>query len=305
MVKKLWTVCRVNLSRTFLKAVLIVALVASLILTVLNMKESKGKREIVKNKSNIVLLSDKELTDDARECIPVPYGIGNTKIIGDCVRDVFISAGYDVSTPARIFESASKFDPFFADACHLGSHEAGKMLALGKNPAAALKVTSSVCSSGLIHGIFDAIGETSQNTDTWKSFANICEELRDKQPAACADGMGHAAWDVTGDVVAAETICLSFSNVAAREECAEGVVMQRFEPATDKADRKREIRPHSLAEICRVDSDPSILKGCWRGTGWLLANDLAARADSQNALRGFVSAKSVRVLTIKFTKSIK
>jgi len=246
------------------------------------------------------ILAGEDVRALALGCVPIPLGSGTPSAIADCVKVTFVAAGDDFGVAGEVFTSAAKRDPFFADACHLGAHEAGRALALRMDPADALSVSSSVCSSGLVHGIFDALGETSPDFATWDELASVCEDLRRREPAACADGMGHAAWDVTGDVAYAEELCLTFTEYSARSECAEGVQMQRYAPATERAGRPRDERPLEVAEICRIESEPSILEGCRHGIGWLLANDIAALADSHDALRGAVPVEARSPLAAQF-----
>jgi hypothetical protein len=251
----------------------------------------------VKSTANVVVA--------LRSCIPAAAGSGVAGDVAGCVEAALVAAGDQVAEVHTIVEAAAAADPWFADACHLGSHEAGHALASSVGAVEALALVTNMCSSGLIHGVFDAVGSGSPGEETWRSLARTCVELRSRGPAACPDGMGHAAWDATGDVVAAEQICAVFDDFAARSECAEGVVMQRFEPATERLNRGRDQRPFDPNDYCRTGSDPAILQGCLHGVGWLLANDLAARADAVGALRGSVDPVAIPSLVSTFLAGVR
>jgi hypothetical protein len=239
-----------------------------------------------------------------RICIPNEPSVGDAADVALCVQEALLAAGDRVAEVHKAAEVAASRDPWFADACHLGSHEAGHDLARKAGAVKALSLVSNMCSSGLIHGIFDAVGADLSSKQNWKLLAETCINLRSRGPAACPDGMGHAAWDATGDATAAEEICTLFTDSSARSECSEGVVMQRFEPATEGVNRARDLRPADPTKICRSRSDASILDGCYRGIGWLLANDLAAKADAVGALRGSVSEKAIPLLVDVFRSGL-
>lgn len=211
----------------------------------------------------------------ARACVGVSDVTG-------CTEALFLAAGRS-PRPLEAMEAMNGFlhdeaarNPVFSDACHMGGHLAGKQMAAESGDPVKVLAERTIegCFSGLAHGVFDAVGRGLAGAPNWARLAAVCEQRLQAMPGLnCPDGMGHAAWDATTQRDAAYRICEHFTLPGPLEQCAEGIVMQRFAPATERDSGRSEPVPTDVASICAGLSG-HLLSGCFSGVGWLMGHVL-------------------------------
>lgn len=219
---------------------------------------------------------------EIQSCIPEFYGTEqdykDAKIY-ECLYDSLVAsadAGRAVFTGTTdLLESYSKEDAIFGNICHLAAHDAGSSHAGQTDPISALELTSDFCFSGFVHGVFDFLGAADYTVKEWADIAKACERISAQRPMACADGLGHASWDFLKEPSKAFENCEIFNLDDKVSECAEGVVMQMFQPAVVKKSSKVLPLPADKEVICEDLTSINLKKGCFLGIGWLLGNEVA------------------------------
>ena len=230
--------------------------------------------------SNTTAINSME--SDITSCLPESYGTEeeykNAKIY-ECLYDHLVTSaargGADFINTTSALESYSKEDAVFGNICHLAAHDAGSFHAKQTDPVSALELTSDFCFSGFVHGVFDFLGAANYSTSEWQEIAYACEKISSERPMACADGLGHASWDFMQNPEKAFENCEIFTLSDKVAECAEGVVMQMFQPAVVKESSKILPSPKDKKTICKDLENSSVQKGCFFGIGWLLGNEVA------------------------------
>lgn len=189
--------------------------------------------------------------------------------------------------------------PNFLPVCHYAGHQAGQYAFSKYNdPGFLLRLAdSTACAYALGHGILDGFALESPSIEEFAEVIDVCESFQASRGdlfTACADGAGHAAWTSTQDFSRAFGRCDSFSSAGARSLCAEGVVMQVYEPAGLEASRPVGQAPLDLPRVCASETTSQEASlGCASGAGYVYSRPwwaLDARLSSGALQSDFVDS---------------
>lgn len=192
-------------------------------------------------------------------------------------------AGGKLSELDSGLDKLSQQHPTFWLPCHDLLHKTGEsQVSSIKNGVDLLsKINRATCQGGLVHGVLDGLARLTPTEAQFVEIGATCDaysKLQDSREAGrltyyCADGMGHAAWSSGKNLEQAVRRCDSMVNDWQSSTCAEGVLMQMFEPANDEASYSLEYAYENLANIC--DSWPTdnrvspSLTGCHKGAAYV------------------------------------
>ena len=158
--------------------------------------------------------------------------------------------------------------------CHRAAHIAGGAAwpSNGRWYDVIDQVAKAECSAGLLHGFIDQIAYQNFSTDQWRALAAWCDAHSGTGNANCGDAIGHVAWESGKDRVRSAEICGLLTVSYWRSECTEGVVMQQYEPVSEK--HQRADLPDDPTTVCAHirpagDAYSDLRMGCIRGIGYI------------------------------------
>ena len=219
-------------------------------------------------------------------CIPVEVwnpDVNSMNVDDGCIQKVMVEAletgKIDVIKDVMVrMDSQSNLHGH----CHAPAHAAGGQV-LERNHDWSKSVTLAdygLCSSGLLHGVFDSLGKETLSPAEWLKVTAWCSNVgeRRREQGNCGDGIGHAAWDSTGDVGKALDICAAIAFKSLRSPCAEGLIMQHYSPISRPSDRTI-ITEDQVLGICEPSEGRTddLREGCLRGIGYAVATQLQLR----------------------------
>ena len=213
---------------------------------------------------------------------------GASQKVTECLKDVFqraLAAGQLHALESEL-DSLTRGSATVADACHGAAHEAG--MSLAQNPSEvvngviAANYTSELadgCLRGITHGITDATSVNPALMPDWEDLVEACEQVQVPEAnetmsyGGCVEGIGHLAWNTTGDEGAAGKLCTAFTKPLDRELCAYSFLMEEFIPRPELV--VRPVPPTRSAkqwastcdELSTVGED--IRTGCLKGAGYV------------------------------------
>ena len=116
--------------------------------------------------------------------------------------------------------------------CHTTGHAMGRAAVVeARLPVVdVLRAVGHECIGGALHGATDGLTELGDLAGM-EGAAAVCEEREVGGPASsyllsCADGIGHAAWELTKNLEGATAECGRLSLHAARISCDAGIIMK-------------------------------------------------------------------------------
>lgn len=197
----------------------------------------------------------------------------------DAAQECLLAVMLDAVDAGAIWEMQEQLElqiaetPALFSACHDIGHEAGRRAYerdpdIGRLIAENMSVT---CAYGLGHGVLDGFAAALPGPDGFRAAAEACA-LKDGMAAGlCADGIGHSAWSATEDLPLAVSYCEMLPPGGARAACAEGIIMQIYEPAGFDAAATLEQAFAELPEVCAgwPSDDPETRSGCSTGAGYI------------------------------------
>jgi hypothetical protein len=190
----------------------------------------------------------------------------------DCFAEVLIDA-VSAGKVQEIVPVMARYEANQMGLCHRAAHRAGgaNWPADGRWILKIHEVNFGVCSSGLLHGFVDQVIGKEFSQDQWKQLMGWCDtQYKAGIEVACGDAVGHVAWTDTEDPAAAREICSMFATPVLRAECAEGVVMQQYSPASSSKEQKR--LPADPLPVCAIHpaggAFDAVRAGCIRGVGY-------------------------------------
>jgi hypothetical protein len=201
--------------------------------------------------------------------------------IRECLLEVFTRAAVKLETQALATALSALIveRPLLGLPCHEPAHLIGEVTlkAAGGDIAVALASHDHPsCEAGFIHGMIDAFAMTDPSPEEFARLVQACEASADTDMVHyCTHGIGHAAWIVTEDGVEASRFCSLLRTPEGRAQCGEGVMMDMFEPATDRfPSLDRKIAPQHLPAVCRDWAEPQLpgmLDGCAHGAAFVFS----------------------------------
>lgn len=213
-----------------------------------------------------------------------------SKLVLDCLSDeVFrpLITKEDFTMLNKVVHEAELKYPTFYLPCHNLMHTLVKFLPQDSEKLVEIlrEIEEPSCQGGLVHGIFDAVAALNVTTEVLKEFALVCTEREDSylksgsQVAAslsayCSDASGHAAYGLTDNLEDAVKICNdSLSYGRQISACVEGVMMQRYEPASGVGGLGYKMSHIELPKFCdslkgKYETDDVFL-GCHDGAGYV------------------------------------
>lgn len=196
-----------------------------------------------------------------------------------CILDVMISAS-DAGQLVEVQDALSAqilLTPPLFGACHNAGHKAGQHVfaTRGDIRKLLLENTSTTCQYSIGHGLLDGFAASSPTDEEFQQAADACVQLLESGNHAtfafCADGLGHAAWESTKELEGAVGRCAMVSDGEGRSACAEGVIMQIYEPAGFLPSEDIAEAPEQLPSMCRdwPTDDAELHYGCNSGAGYI------------------------------------
>lgn len=197
----------------------------------------------------------------------------------ECIYEVMTSSA-DVNQLVEMQEALSAqilLTPPLFNACHNAGHNAGQYAYALSGDIADLLLTntSTTCQYGVGHGLLDGFAKSEPSDEEYQAAADACVELLRRNHhdsfAFCTDGLGHAAWASTKDIDRAVARCAMISESEGRAACAEGIIMQVYEPAGFLPSEDIAKAPEQLPSMCAAwpSSDPDLRAGCDSGAGYI------------------------------------
>lgn len=205
-------------------------------------------------------------SDEVQTCM-----LNTMKEAGDArqAKDLDMAIGYVI-----------RRQPTFFDVCHDLGHAAGRYAYTKHQDIADLVAgIGTSCQYALGHGVLDGFADTKPDETAYRQAVAACESIGDPLTVGyCADGLGHVAWSSTEDLAGAARRCAYLGKEGLEQACAEGILMQIYEPAgfepwRDIADAPAEI-PAMCANWPQADRAAN-LAGCHSGAGYIFSRNLA------------------------------
>lgn len=200
----------------------------------------------------------------------------------DQVLRKYVAAG-NMDELDRGLNKLSKNNPTFWLPCHDLLHETGEsqVTTLEDGLHILKAINQATCQGGLVHGVLDGVARLELNTEDFKKISSTCDLYSNHHDAReagrlvnyCADGVGHAAWSSDKNLEKAVEYCDNMADEWQSGICAEGVIMQMFEPANDVPSYTLEYGYDNLHNICETwpsfkENKPS-LNGCHKGAAYV------------------------------------
>ncbi len=190
----------------------------------------------------------------------------------DCLTEVLTDAvaGGEIRDVVAVM---AEFEARQMGLCHRAAHRAGGAVWPGDGRwiEKIADVNFKVCSSGLLHGFVDQVVGKGFTDREWAELTAWCDgQFVAQAGVACGDAVGHVAWTDTEDHARAREICSMFATPLWKAECAEGVVMQQYSPASSsKPHRPLPADPVTVCEIHPAGgSFDAVRAGCIRGVAY-------------------------------------
>lgn len=169
--------------------------------------------------------------------------------------------------------------PALANHCHDTGHRAGEY-AFKLNPDIYTQLMDNsrvTCAYAIGHGLLDGFARSDPDRADFAAAATACNEWEDDRDSHvggfCADGLGHAAWDVTNDLDAAVERCALLEHGHNQKACGEGIIMQIYQPAGFLAENELKGDLDTLPELCSSWPTPAgseeVKVGCFTGAGYI------------------------------------
>jgi hypothetical protein len=177
----------------------------------------------------------------------------------------------------------SKNNPTFWLPCHDLLHKAGESQVTNLDKGIMLlgNISQATCQGGLVHGVLDGIAGLRLDKNDFEKISRACNNYNkhsDSREAGrlvnyCADGAGHAAWSTGKNLEQAVSYCDTMIDRWQSSICAEGIIMQMFEPANDVATYTLDYGYANLYKICSTWpselADKPSLAGCHKGAAYV------------------------------------
>jgi hypothetical protein len=201
--------------------------------------------------------------------------------IRECLLEVFTQAAVKLDTQALATALSALIveRPLLGLPCHEPAHLIGEVTlraAGGDITRALASHDHPSCEAGFIHGMIDAFAMNNPSPEEFARLVHACESSADTDMVHyCTHGVGHAAWIVTEDGAEASRYCALLRTPEGRAQCGEGVMMDMFEPATDRfPSLDRETAAQHLPGVCREWAEPQLpgmLDGCAHGSAFVFS----------------------------------
>jgi hypothetical protein len=215
------------------------------------------------------LLTTDEVLDHAYDCLK--------GTIRDAVLSESFDAWYQAAAPVMANDVKLEY------VCHIPGHDLGAEFVEyfdGDFRRAVMTLGYDICGGGIVHGVFDVWGKQPHPLSTWLEIGDACIEQNRIRYSTCGDAVGHAAYESTGqDLAAAIGICDLLPEAWIQNSCANGAFMQKYYPQSSalKYTRKVPIPAwEELVDFC--DELPTrnvgTLDGCYGGAGWVIGNTI-------------------------------
>jgi hypothetical protein len=172
--------------------------------------------------------------------------------------------------------------PFFYFPCHDVLHRVGERAYFQHGDMAELILANNtdVCGTAFIMGGLDAFGAMEPSPEEFRAAAAACESMSGPGFAArlrgmCEHSMGHVAWKSTLTIDGAAARCALMASDAGKMSCADGVMMQIYEPANSIAVRPIEEGYEHAGAVCDMWPNVDASKaGCYGGAGYVFSRPL-------------------------------
>lgn len=191
-----------------------------------------------------------------------------SKTVLECfAMDVFkpIIEAKDFDLLNNVMHQAELKHPTFFLPCHNLMHTVVKFLPkdVYELRKILLAIKKPACQGGLVHGVFDAVSLSNATLEELRSIGDVCENYEEwyqktndstyKSLALyCSDAMGHASYDTTKDLNNAVERCYQVLDLyEQRIPCVEGVMMQRYAPASGEGGLGYERAINELPDFCQ------------------------------------------------------
>lgn len=209
-------------------------------------------------------------------------------VVEDVMRPMLVKGNF-LNLNLALLDVTSEHRSFWMP-CHEMMHFAADRVATSPQHLFSIlrQLDTPVCQGGLVHGLLDSLPRLTPTMSDFQELGKVCgdyitrmERLDDKVArqrlgqlyAYCTDGAGHAAWATYEDLERAVAACGTMADAVARSNCAEGLIMQYFDPVNGKAVATVEEAFTELPRMCAtwpdrtIDRDTAV--GCNTGAGYI------------------------------------
>ena len=274
------------MKKIIIPLVLAFSLLAGLLVSNFLIKENDNKAQVVR------MYTEDDYITKIESCAGSNFDGLNvfSKTVLDCFAlDVFkpIIEAKDFELLNKVMHKAELKHPTFFLPCHNLMHTIVRFLPKDVNELRniLISIEKPACQGGLVHGIFDAVSLTNATLEELKSFGDVCENFEERYlktndssykslAVYCSDAMGHSSYDTTEDLYKAVERCYQVLDLyEQRIPCVEGVMMQRYEPASGEGGLGYERAIMELPDFCqslksKFPSNEPFL-GCHDGAGYV------------------------------------
>jgi len=190
----------------------------------------------------------------------------------DCLREALASesSSRGVRSAAMLLAEVLEDNPRMRELCHQPSHAiAAVQPAPSASDVAAYMGDSQlhVCDWGVVHGLLFAFVSSASDVSEVSALLDACAALSDTSArVGCADSVGHALYEFTGEFAAAADECVRFEDLL--RDCVSGVFMQFFSPVapSDRGEALGSaIRLEDIADLCTLESRDAAA-ACYRAS---------------------------------------
>ena len=230
----------------------------------------------------------------------------------ECIESLWGAAFAEGQLPEfneSMYQQAARFPPL-SQACHDAGHRAGrKAFSAAGQAAEPLRAAASdrfACNNGFMHGVMDAMATSNPSEDIIREAYLVCEDLAGEPRTQCADGAGHAAWQITHDPLESMTLCQYFTEPNDLSTCTGGVIMQMYLQESDgsrPADYAWVTSRDDLSKVCAevkaAKFPDTILRSCVRyaATAFsLVAREATAELVAQRTGQALVNQETSQVI---------
>lgn len=197
--------------------------------------------------------------------------------IREAVLNESFDAWYEAAAPVMANDVKLEY------VCHIPGHDLGAEFVEyfdGDFRRAIMTLGYDICGGGIVHGVFDVWGKEPHPLATWLDIGAACIEQNKIRYSTCGDAVGHAAFESTGqDLAAAIGVCDMLPEAWIQNSCANGAFMQKYYPQSSALKYTRKVHVPSweqLIDFCDGLSTNKVgtLDGCYGGAGWVMGNNI-------------------------------
>lgn len=208
-------------------------------------------------------------------------------------------------------------NPDFWIPCHDMLHKAGgnSVESIESGVNILMQINIGACQAGAVHGILDGVALHNPTLLDFEKLSDVCIRYKTDTNAIdgdrlfnyCADGLGHAAWSASKNLNKAVAYCEVLKDPWMKVLCAEGIMMQIFEPANDVPAYPKEESGEVIPEMCSnwpAGTGSKTYLGCNRGAAYVYTRDAWKIDSSVVSNKNYIEIEELQNYTKKAQDSL-